>query len=72
MDEITQQWRADGSGSGHMQTVASTPTLRLQAAERAFMDHTVECDDECASGTDCAAAAKLRETWRAAKAGATQ
>lgn len=73
MNEISQQWRDEGSGPGHMQTVVVPELSPLEQAYRAMLDHTSPRKDspgcaECRTeGTDCETAAGLRKAWRAAR-----
>ncbi|MFE9765133.1 hypothetical protein ACFYPC_11460 [Streptomyces sp. NPDC005808] len=62
------QWEDSGSGPGHMQKVADNGTCnRVQAAYRAYLDHSVACEG-CGHGeTRCPTADELWRAYRAAQ-----
>lgn len=64
MSESTGEWRDEGSGGpGHVQQVIVTQQMRLDAAWRAYVDHTRACGT-CRGGVDCEAAVELRAAWQ--------
>jgi hypothetical protein len=60
------QQRDAGSGSGHVQRIASNAAFTTkQKAYRAYLEHAVECGD-CGHGeTRCVKATELYRKWRA-------
>jgi hypothetical protein len=72
MNETTQQWRDDGSGSGYMQTVTATPEMKAESAYRKFLHHaTITCTDSCRSGVNCPEGVALYRAWRDLRAAAS-
>jgi hypothetical protein len=62
------QWQESGNSSGHMQRVADSGTYsRVTNAYRAFMGHSLHCDD-CEYGEKrCETAKGLWATYIAAR-----
>lgn len=67
MRETTEQWRDEGSGPGHMQTVFVTARMRADVAYRKFLAHSQNCTGSCRSGVNCETATELQRAWRDAK-----
>ncbi|MFD5078039.1 hypothetical protein [Streptomyces sp. NPDC058371] len=61
------QWSDGRGGGGHMQAVVSSRYSRTQTAYRAYLDHSMLCDD-CEYGEErCAVARELWLTYREAR-----